>query len=353
MSRYRMRLSMRWLATGLGGVALIGLALAAAGWTPGDVPPKELRLVTIATGSSSGVYYYAGGVICNRINAGRWHHGIRCITSASNGSIDNLRAIRNGRMTFGIVQSDWLFHAIDGTGVFEALGPDNELRSLVSLYPESFTLVARGDAGIAKFEDLEGKRVNVGPAGSGSRATWEVVMQEMGWTESDFAHLGDLGSSALPQALCAGEMDAAVSVIAHPNLNIEEMLTSCNLELVPVDGPGIDQLVLAHPYYFESSIPAGTYPGQPATVPVFAVAATLVTGSATSPAVVDVVMHAIFDDLEGFHALHPAFADLQPDQAGSVRLIAPLHSGAARFYNEAGDSGADEAAPERLGGAPP
>ena len=60
------------------------------------------------------------------------------------------------------------------------------------LFPEPFTVVARPDAGIAALADLEGKRVNFGPSGSGGRATMDVVMAAMGWTDADFAYVSDL-----------------------------------------------------------------------------------------------------------------------------------------------------------------
>jgi len=317
--------------------ACLVLCLAAlAAFAPLRPAGADPRLITLFTGARSGVYYYAGGVICALVNRERWSRGIRCITQDSEGSIDNLRALRRGEATFAIVQSDWQYHAVTGTGVFEARGPDRSLRSVLALYPEPFTVLARDSAGIARLSDLLGKRVNIGPAGSGGRATMETVMAEMGWSAEDFGHLGDLRPEALPKALCNGDVDAAVMVIAHPNLGVEDILSSCDVVLVPVDPEIVARLVADRPEYFAYAIPGGTYPDQPSGVDVFALAATLVTSAQTSPTIVREVARAIMDALPEFRTRHPSFDEFDRDQMLSEGLTAPLDRAAQRYYVEAG-----------------
>jgi TRAP transporter TAXI family solute receptor len=306
------------------------LALAVAAPAVGIEP----TLVSIGTGGKTGVYYIAGGAICGLVNDHRWQHGIRCLTESSGGSIDNLTDVRSGARTFGIVQSDWLYHAVQGTAVFADAGPDRELRSVFGMFPESFTVVARPAAGILAFRDLKGKRVSLGPSGSGGRATMRVVMQEMGWADTDFAYIADLAMPDVPRALCNGEVDAAVFIVAHPNLTVEDMVSSCGAVLVPVDGPEIDDLVVANVYYAPSEIRADTYPDQASGVPTFALTATLVTSSRTSPTVVYELTKAVFDNFDAFRAVHPAFEELD-----KMRMIsgqtAPLHEGALRYLEQA------------------
>lgn len=293
---------------------------------------KDLSLVSIATGERTGVYYFAGGVICGLLNAHRWEHGIRCIAERTNGSIENLREVRSGAATFAIVQSDWQSNAVNGTGIFEGVGRDTELRSLFSLFPEPFTVVARPDAGISTFSDLIGKRVNLGPQGSGSRATMEVVMDAMGWKDESFSFVSELPMRDLPEALCSGEIDAAVFIVAHPNLVVEEMLSLCGVILLPVQGDEIAGVIDNYPYYFEYQIPAGTYPGQTSSVPGFALAATLVASARTPPAIVQELVKAVFSNLEEFRAAHPAFAHLDEAQMVTSGLTAPFHEGALRYF---------------------
>ena len=162
------------------------------------------------------------------------------------------------------------------------------------------------------------------------------VMQAMGWTDADFAYVADLPMPDTPRALCGGEIDAAVFIVAHPNLTVEDMVSSCGAVLVPAEGPEIERLIAANAYYARCEIPSGTYAGQTTGVPTFALTATLVTSSRTPPAVVYDVTKAVFDKFDTFRAAHPALADLERARMYSEGLTAPLHEGARRFFEGGG-----------------
>jgi TRAP transporter TAXI family solute receptor len=291
----------------------------------GPAAAVEPALVSIGTGGKTGVYYLAGGAICDLVNDRRWDTGVRCVSEASDGSIANLRDVRSGARTFGIVQSDWLAHAVAGTGIFAEAGPDRELRTVFGLFREPFTVVTRPDAGIAGFDDLRGKRVSFGPAGSGGRATMGVLMKTLGWTEADFAYIADLPMADTPRALCAGEIDAAIFIVAHPNLTVEEMLAACGATMVPLDPAEIDPMVAASPAYARTEIAAATYQDQTSGIPTFAPTATLVTSARTTPALVRTVSMIVLEELDAFRATHPALAGLEPAEMLSPDQAAPLH----------------------------
>src|SRR5690606_15424775 len=133
--------------------------------------------------------------ICQLVNRNREDHGVRCSVESTGGSIYNLNAIREGELDLAVAQSDWQYHAYNGTSSFESTGPNKKLRAVFSMHPEPFTVVARKDADIENFSDLEGKRVNVGNPGSGQRATAQVLMEAMGWTEDKFAQTAEMKAS--------------------------------------------------------------------------------------------------------------------------------------------------------------
>lgn len=268
---------MRSLALAIAAMLFAALGLVASAGRPGDDP----LLVTIATGSDTGVYYLVAGALCGHVNERRWRHGVRCAVEESDGSIANLRALRSRETDFAIVQSDLLQQAYDGSGPFEAVGRDMGLRSIAPFYAEPVTVLARPNSSIAAFADLKGKRVNIGPPGSGGRATANALMQSMGWSQSDFALLGDFGAAALPDALCAAEIDAAVMVIAHPNRAVEATLLACETRLVPV-GLGNSQPAERPAPYAAHVIPSTSYPGLSASVDTIAVVATLATTSSAT-----------------------------------------------------------------------
>ena len=151
--------------------------------------------ITIGTGGVTGVYYPTGGAICRLVNKGRKEHGIRCSVESTGGSVYNLNTIRAGELDMGVAQSDWQYHAYNGTSKFEEAGPNEDLRAVFSVHPEPFTVVARADSGIKDFMDLKGKRVNIGNPGSGQRGTMEVLMGALGWTKDDFSLASELKSA--------------------------------------------------------------------------------------------------------------------------------------------------------------
>ncbi|MBC7134927.1 MAG: TAXI family TRAP transporter solute-binding subunit, partial [Oceanibaculum nanhaiense] len=203
-------------------LAFGGLALA-----DGTAAQAQQKFFTIGTGGVTGVYYPAGGAICRLVNADRKTHGLRCSVESTGGSIYNINAISQGEMEIGVAQSDWQYHAYNGTaGQFEGK-PIKQIRAMFSLHPEPFTVLARKDSGIKNFEDMKGKRVNIGNPGSGQRATMDVVLKAKGWTTADFSLASELKPAEQSQALCDNKVDAIVYTVGHPNGSIQEATTSC------------------------------------------------------------------------------------------------------------------------------
>ncbi len=315
----------------LSATMVAGLGLGAAG-----TAASADQFITIGTGGVTGVYYPAGGAICRLVNKGRKEHGVRCSVESTGGSIYNLNTIRGGELDMGVVQSDWNYHAYNGTSKFEEAGPNKELRSVFSLHPEPFTVVARKDSGIKTFDDLKGKRVNVGNPGSGQRGTMEVVMAAKGWTMDDFALASELKPAEQSQALCDNKIDAMIYTVGHPNGSIKEATTSCDTVLIPVDGPVIDKLVADNAYYRKAVVPGGMYTGSDEDVATFGVAATFVSSTDTPPEMVYEVVSAVFENFDDFRQLHPAFEHLDKKEMTKEGLSAPLHDGAVKYYKEAG-----------------
>ena len=292
--------------------------------------------ITIGTGGVTGVYYPTGGAICRLVNKGRKEHGIRCSVESTGGSVYNLNTIRAGELDMGVAQSDWQYHAYNGTSKFADQGPNKDLRAVFSVHAEPFTVVARKDSGIKTFDDLKGKRVNIGNPGSGQRGTMEVVMAAKGWTMDDFSLVSELKAAEQSQALCDNKIDAMIYTVGHPNGSIKEATTSSDTVLVNVDGPVIEKLVADNAYYRMAVIPGGMYSGSPDDTKTFGVGATFVSSTNSPSDTVYQVVKAVFENFDSFRKLHPAFADLQKEQMVKDGLSAPLHDGAARYYKEAG-----------------
>jgi hypothetical protein len=305
------------------------LALGAQGAT------AQEEFITIGTGGQTGVYYVVGQSICRLVNRNTADHGLKCTAPSTGGSIANINAIKAGDMQMGVAQSDWQYHAYNGTSQFEG-DQFEDLRAVFSVHGEPFNVVARADSGIESFTDLVGKRVNIGNPGSGQRATMEVVMDAMGWALDDFALASELKSAEQAAALGDNKVDAIIFTVGHPAGSIQEATTTVDSKIIPVDTPEIAELVDANPYYAWADVPGGMYKGNDEDVRTFGVKATFVTSAEVPDDVVYQVVKAVFDNFDRFKGLHPAFENLTPEDMISTGLSAPLHPGAEKYYKEQG-----------------
>jgi len=294
------------------------------------------EFVTIGTGGVTGVYYPTGGSICRLMNKKRKETGVRCTVESTGGSVYNINTIREGELEFGVAQSDWQYHAYNGTSKFEAAGPFEDLRAVFSVHAEPFNVMVRADAGIDSFDDLVGKRVNIGNPGSGQRGTMEVLMAATGWTTDTFALASEMKSAEQSSALCDNQIDAFIITAGHPSGNLTEAATTCDAKLVPVTGKAVEALINDNAYYRSATIPGGMYRGTDDDVTTFGVGATLVTSASVSDEAVYALVSSIFENFDDFRKFHPAFANLKKEEMVSAGLSAPIHSGALKYYKEQG-----------------
>ncbi len=301
----------------------------------GGAAMAEGQFVSIGTGGVTGVYYPTGGAICRLVNKNRKEHGIRCSVESTGGSIYNINTIRGGELEFGVAQSDWQYHAYNGTSKFEDQGPFEKLRAVFSVHPEPVTVLARADAGIDNITDVKGKKLNIGNPGSGTRGTWDVIEEALGWSRDDLQLAAELKSAETGAALCDGKIDAYFWLVGHPSALTQETLSTCDAKLVNATGPEIEKLVADNPYYRAATIPAGMYNNEE-DVNTFGVAATFVTSADVPDDVVYVVVKGVFENFEDFKKLHPAFANLKEEEMVGEAISAPLHPGAEKYYKERG-----------------
>lgn len=315
---------------------LFGLGMA--GLAAGLAAPAQAqqKFITIGTGGVTGVYYAAGGAICRLMNKERKSHNLRCSVESTGGSAFNVNAIKAGDLDFGMAQSDVQYSATKGEGSFKDGGAHGDLRAVFSIHPEPFTVLARKEAGVTKFEDFKGKRFNVGNPGSGTRSSMEELLGAMGWKMSDFALASELKADEHGPALCDNKIDGFFYGVGHPSANIQDPTTACGAKLVSLTGPVVDKLVADKPYYAKATIPGGLYANNPNATETYGVLATLVVSSKTPDDAVYALVKSVFDNFDEFKKLHPAFANLDPAKMVKDGLSAPLHPGAAKFYKEKG-----------------
>lgn len=300
------------------------------------------EFMTIGTGGPTGVYFQVGNAVCQMVHReaaegrskGR-QHGYRCSAPSTAGSIYNIRNIASGELQFGVAQSDWQYHAVNGTSKFDD-GKVGELRAVFSVHPEPFQILAGKGTNISSWDDLKGKTVNIGNPGSGQRGTFEVLLKANKADDGYFGTAAEFTSSEQSTALCNGDIDAFGYTVGVPNAGVAQAADGCGASIINLNNDAVKKLVADNPYYAFATIPAGTYSTTTEDVTTFGVKATFVTSSKVSSEMVYEVTRAVFENFDAFKSLHPAFANLTPEAMIKEGLSAPLHEGAIKYYKEQG-----------------
>ncbi|HFB2048769.1 MAG: TAXI family TRAP transporter solute-binding subunit [Hyphomicrobiaceae bacterium] len=295
----------------------------------------QQQFFSIGTGGVTGIYYQAGGAICRLVNKDRKKHLTRCSVESTGGSIYNINTIRQGELEFGVAQSDWQYHAHNGTSKFKDKGPFKNLRAVFSVHSEPVTILARADSGIKSIADFKGKRVNIGNPGSGQFGTWEAIEKTMRWRRSDLKLATQLKSSETAQALCDNKIDAYFLLVGHPSALTQETIASCDALLVNASFPGIESFLAANPYYRSTVIPANMY-NNDKDIETFGVGATFITSADIPDKFVEIIVRAVFENFNQFKKLHPAFSELKVKEMVKDSLSAPLHPAALKYYQTKG-----------------
>jgi len=315
---------------------LVAAAVGAVFAAPIGIAQAQQKYITIGTGGVTGVYYAAGGAICRLVNKDRKSHGIRCSVESTGGSVFNINTIKAGELDLGVAQSDVQFNALKGVANFKEAGAWADLRAVMSLHPEPFTVLSRKELNVKSFTEFKGKKFNVGNPGSGTRASMEELLGAMGWKMSDFGLASELKADEHGPALCDGKIDGFFYAVGHPSANIQDPTTTCGAKIIPLTGAAVDKLVKQHAYYAYATIPAGLYPNNPQETKTYGVLATFVSSQKVPADTVYAVVKAVFDNFDEFKKLHPALSHLKAEGMIKDGLSAPLHAGAVKYYKEKG-----------------
>ena len=325
----------------LASVFAIALGLAAP-WAGDAAAQSKRTFISIGTGGPTGVYFVVGQSICRMVHKeaaegrkkGR-KHGIRCSAPSTAGSTYNIANIRAGELDFGVAQSDWQYHAYNGTSKFKGR-KFAKLRAVFSVHAEPYHIIVGRNTRIRSWADLKGKRFNIGNPGSGQRGTTEVLMAAYGTKRGDFKLATELTSSEQSKALCDGKIDAYGYTVGVPNAGVAVATDGCGAKIINLNTSVERKLVSANPYYAFATIPKGTYRTTGSDVTTFGVMATFVTSADVANKVVYEVVRAVMANIDDVRRLHPAFAQLDPKKMMKDGLSAPLHPGAAKYYKEKG-----------------
>jgi TRAP transporter TAXI family solute receptor len=331
----------RALLRGLAGLAALPLLGAGA-----STRAENIRFFQIATGTTGGTYFLIGGLIANAVSsppgAPDCAHGGSCgvpgliaVAQATSGAVENVTALRDGRLDSAMVQANIAVNAYVGDDPFAKAGPFRELRAIANLYTEAVHLVVRADSRIASVADLKGRRVSLGEQGSGTLVTARRLLGVYGLSEKAVkpAYLGPGASTDL---LAGGQLDAFFIIGGYPIPAVADLATRLPIALVPLNDERVRRMMERLHHFSPTVIAETAYAGVP-TVQSIGVGAEWLVHARQDPDLIYGLTRALWNEntLRLLQENHPVGGGIRPGQA-LQGLAVPLHPGAARYYQEAG-----------------
>lgn len=288
----------------------------------------------IGTGDAESFSYFAGKTMCRSIK--KYKKDIGCRLAPTRQTADTLTNLQTDSIDMALVSAKTLYDALQGSGSFQYITIDyNELRLLMPLYRSPVSLIVRQDAGIAKLDDLPGKRINTGVLNTLENLTFTKIMNLKKWKKSDFPLYQSL-SHAFSQdflALKSGSVEAMLHVGMHPDNSLKLLLTQTPGTLIGLDDPDIRQFINDREGYSSCSIRAGTYPGISADINTLALETLLVGSSATDDDTVQLVLTALLASRRQLQYAHPSLLEQQPSVAALNESYLIPHPSALRFFS--------------------
>jgi hypothetical protein len=290
------------------------------------------KFVSIASGWVVGVYYPLAGAISNIAHKNL--PDIKITVESSGASVANAKLIASGDADMAILQNDIAFYALQGVKpMFDK--PVANMRGITSLYQEHCQIQARKDAKIATVADLKGKRVCVGPLGSGTEQNALQILEMYGMKFEDFAKVERLTATESSDYLKDGRIDAAFYSVGVGAAGLVDTAMTVDCVIVPVDGSQRDALMKKYPFFTKAVVTKGAYKGVDADVPTVAVMAILVARAEMEEAMAYQITKAIFDNIADIERAHAKGKELKLETALTGMSI-PLHPGAEKFFKEKG-----------------
>jgi TRAP transporter TAXI family solute receptor len=198
---------------------------------------------------------------------------------------------------------------------------------VATLYPETITVVTLADTDITSLSDLSGATINTGDLGSGTQVNANQILEAVGIT--DYTEQNASFSQAADQ-LRNDDIDAAFVVGGWPVGAIEDLATTNDMVLVPIEGDDREAVKDAASWFADDTIPGGTYSGISDDVETVAVQAMIATNEGQSAETVESVTAAIFDNVSDL-SIKTDFISRDSAQDG---MSIELHPGAASYFND-------------------
>ncbi|WP_085907443.1 TAXI family TRAP transporter solute-binding subunit [Kiloniella majae] len=307
---------------------------------------QDTPVFRIGTGATIGNYFPLGGIIASSISKPVGSRacekggscgvdGLLSVSVSTQGSVSNVIGISNGTLEGGFAQADVVFWALRGEHVFRTRGAIGNLRSVANLYPEAMHLVVGINSGIRTLEDLAEKKISIGPAGSGTNAAAQLLLETRG-VRVPKDNMFTLSDSESYEAITSGEIDAFFIIAGTPARLVTVLTERHKARLLSLSKTDVEILEEIYPFFSGGTIGVGTYKNTSDTLALMVPAQFLVREDLDDDLIYGITKALWHESTAANLAKGHSLGRFITKETALDGLILPLHPGAKRFYQEIG-----------------
>ncbi len=285
------------------------------------------ELITLASGSTGGVYYPLGGAMAEVVN--RDIEGLQCQSESTGASVENIRLVENRESDVAMAMGDAVFNAMEGTDPFEE---PKSLKALFNMYPAPLHMITFEEYDIETVEDLRGKSISIDAPGSGCEAMSLAVLEALGILDDVDTY--NYTQSESVEAMSDGDIDVVFWNFATPGSVVEELAVHHDLKYISLSDDEVDTVLADHDYYFGTTVEAGTYPGQDEDIQWLGVGNDMVVHEDLDEDIAYNFTKAQFENLDRLAEAHDIANQMSPEVG--IETSIEMHPGAVRYFEEIG-----------------
>lgn len=262
----------------------------------------EQKTIRIGSGSIMKGYYSIGLDLCKTFTAA--NKDIMCEVVPTSGGVENLTLLKEGKIDLALVQSNIALEAYEGKDFYSKLGKMEEIRQVLNLYDEYFTVIVKDEDKIKIFSDIEGKKISILPTLSSNNITYQTI-RNLYQFSNEPTYVDEIKYEESVQEFCNGNIDAIIMTIGHPNPLVGLIANKCEIDFVPIESEKIEKLVSLNKSFHKAILSKGLYPGITANQQTVAVSAILVTNKDMDSKLLDKFIGMFHNNVRDFkHSYH-------------------------------------------------
>jgi hypothetical protein len=294
--------------------------------------PTAETLYALGTAISAGISRPPGSSPCDQGGV-CGVPGLIAVAQSKGGSIENLEALAEGDLESALVHADMAYWAYNAAGPFKHRRPFTALRVIANLTPVSMHIVVPAESGIRAIQDLKGKRVSLGPSGSGTVSNALLLMRTHGLSLEEFRPRF-LNPGPASDQLASGEIDALFEIGGEPIEAVAALAERMPIRLIPIGGYPARQMQSLYPFLSAGVIRDGLYNGVPETA-TLSLGVQWVTRSEEPSGLVESITRALWqgNSRELYLIDNPDSRFPTLEEAARESAV-PMHAGAKVYYDQ-------------------